>query len=137
MLPVSIEATGKGRSGKLVTRNALKLHSFMELLVLIAFYRANPAVSITPATAAGVGEGAGVGVGEGVGEGEEALEAPLQQVEAPLPGCLQMMLAKHVLKAAKRNELRRTRRLMESDDPACAALAKARPELQKVFDALP
>ena len=132
VLPVSIEATGKGRSGKLVTRNALKLHSFMELLVLIAFYRANPAVSITPATAAGVG----VGVGEGVGEGEEALEAPLQQVEAPLPGCLQMMLAKHVLKAAKRNELRRTRRLMESDDPACAALAKARPELQKVFDAL-
>ena len=72
-----------------------------------------------------------------VGEGEEAQEAPLQQVEAPLPGCLQMMLAKHVLKAAKRNELRRTRRLMESDDPACAALAKARPELQKVFDALP
>ena len=137
VLPVSIEATGKGRSGKLVTRNALKLHSFMELLVLIAFYRANPAVSITPAIAAGVGEGVGVGVGEGVGEGEEAQEAPLQQVEAPLPGCLQMMLAKHVLKAAKRNELRRTRRLMESDDPACAALAKARPELQKVFDALP
>ena len=26
-----------------VLRNALKLHSFMELLVLIAFYRANPA----------------------------------------------------------------------------------------------
>ena len=93
MLPVSIEATGKGRSGKMVTRNALKLHAFMELLVLIAFYRANPAVSITPATAAGVGVGVGDGVGEGVGEGEEALEAPLQQVEAPLPGCLQAMLA--------------------------------------------
>ena len=104
VLPVSITAAGTGRSGRRsVTRNALKLHSFMELLVLIAFFRANPAVSITPATAAGVGEGAGAGAGEGVGEGEEALEAPLQQVEAPLPGCLQMMLAKHVLKAAKRN----------------------------------
>jgi len=56
-------------------------------------------------------------------------------VEAPLPGCLQMMLAKHVLKAAKRDELRQTRRQMEKDAPACAALAKARPQLQKVFDA--
>ena len=56
-------------------------------------------------------------------------------MEAPLPGCLQMMLAKHVLTAAKRDELRQTRRLMESDAPARAALAKARPELQKVFDA--
>ena len=84
-------------SGKFVTRNALKLHSFMELLVLVAFYRANPAVSITAAAAAGAGEG--------VGEDEdEALGAGVQQVEAPLPGCLQMMLAKHVLKAAKRNE---------------------------------
>ena len=41
----------------------------------------------------------------------------------------------NVLKAAKRNELRQTRRLMEKDEPARAALAKARPELQKVFDA--
>ena len=56
-------------------------------------------------------------------------------MEAPLPGCLQMMLAKHVLTAAKRDELRQTRRLMESDAPARAALARARPELQKVFDA--
>ena len=69
----------------------------MELLVLVAFYRANPAVSITAAAAAGAGEG----VGE---DEEEALGAGVQQVEAPLPGCLQMMLAKHVLKAAKRNE---------------------------------
>ena len=61
-----------------MTRNALKLHSFMELLVLLAFYRANPAVSITAAAAAGVGEG--------VGEDEEALGAGGQQVEAPLPG---------------------------------------------------
>ena len=50
----------------------------MELLVLLAFYRANPAVSITAAAAAGVGEG--------VGEDEEALGAGGQQVEAPLPG---------------------------------------------------
>ena len=60
VLPVSIEATGKGRSAAGHAQR-LKLHSFMELLVLI-FYRANPAVSITPAIAAGVG---GAWAGEG------------------------------------------------------------------------
>jgi len=49
--------------------------------VLVAFYRANPTVSITAAAAADAGEGVG-------GEGEEALGAGVQQVEAPLPVCL-------------------------------------------------
>ena len=100
-------------------RSALKLHSFMELLVLVAFHRANPAVPLEAAAAA---------------DDEEAPEAGAAQVEAPLPGCLQMMLAKHVLKAAKREELAMTRRLMEKEEAVAVVLAKARPALQRAFE---
>ena len=112
---MSAKGVGKGAA-----RSALKLHSFMELLVLVSFYRANPAVPLEAAAAAA--------------DDEEAPEAGAAQVEAPLPGCLQMMLAKHVLKAAKREELAMTRRLMEKEEAVAVVLAKARPALQRAFE---
>ena len=66
--------------------HALELHEFLECLVMLAFHRANPRF------------------GE-VGREREAAH--------PLPGCLEQMLQKHLLKRATQDGLAKVKKMIE------------------------
>eukprot|EP00966_Prymnesium_polylepis_P156806 3623286-Prymnesium_polylepis.1 len=72
-----------------VASHGLELHEFLEALVLLAFHRANPQH------------------GE-VGRSQEVAE--------PLPGCLEALLDKQLLKRAKRDKLARIKVALMADE---------------------
>ena len=85
--------------------NGLEFHEFLEAMVMIAFQRANPAFGQV---------------------GQE------RQAETPLPGCLETLLAKHLLKNAKRDRLQHLKTLVTEDPDVAKAFDRSKPALKKM-----
>jgi hypothetical protein len=79
-----------------------ELHEFLECLIMIAFQRANPSFG-------------------GVGHTVEA--------EFPMPGCLETLLEKCILKNARRDKLAKVKKIVEKD----AEVAKVKRERSKAL----
>jgi hypothetical protein len=88
--------------------NALELHEFMEALVQLSFSRANPR------------------------HGEAGREHEAAQ---PLPGCLEAMLQKNLMKKAKRDGLAKVRVMVGKDPAVLKLLEKQGPRLRHEFEA--
>ena len=91
---------------------ALEIHEFFEALVQLAFERAQPKF------------------GEMVGEEMN------QEVLEPLPNCLETLLTGSILINAKRDELQKTRTLIEKDRRVLKKIRPHRDALLEVFTAL-
>ena len=88
--------------------NALELHEFMEALVQLSFSRANPR------------------------HGEAGREHEAAQ---PLPGCLEAMLQKNLMKKAKRDGLAKVRVMVGKDPAVLKLLEKQGSRLRHEFEA--
>ena len=89
--------------------NALELHEFLECIVMLSFHRANPRF------------------------GEVGRE---RTAAAPLPGCLEGMLQKQLLKRAKRDSLAKVKIMVQRDPAVQLALRPHRSQLRGAFKAL-
>jgi hypothetical protein len=88
--------------------HALELHEFLAVLVLLSFFRANPRFG----------------------------EAGRKDAAHPLPGCLEQMLTKSVLKKAKQDTLGKVKKMIEKSMDVKAVLREHAPKLKREFDRL-
>ena len=102
-----VDENSKSRMKAGTGDGALELHEFFEALVMIAFHRAQPKF-----------------------EAEEDGE-----VVEPLPGCLQALLEKSILTNAKRDELTKTRGLIEKDRKVLNRIRPRRDAMRTLFEA--
>jgi hypothetical protein len=84
----------------------LQLHEFFECLVMLALQKANPKFG---------------SVGHNT------------SVEFPLPGCLDTLLNKSILKRAKSDNLAKTLKRIKKEPEVQAVIARNKPELHKIF----
>ena len=92
----------KGKSAE-AGDHGLELHEFLECLIMLAFQRANPDFGA-------------------VGQNVEA--------EFPLPGCLESLLEKCILKNARRDKLAKVKKIVEKD-PEVARVKRERSKALK------
>ena len=104
---------------------------FVELLVRIAFARANPTFgAVQPRLSGGSSPGGPVGPGGAGGPGRPGGEPPL----VPLPDCLHTLLHTVVLPRAKRDESQAFRERLLADQPMQAVLSLYDSRLRSWFD---
>ena len=105
-----VDEKSKSRQKAGAGDGSLELHEFFEALVMLSFHRAQPKF------------------GEVVGgtTNNEVLE--------PLPGCLQSLLQKQILVSAKRDELTKTRTLIERDRKVLNRIRPRREMMRDLFE---
>ena len=112
----------------------LVLYEFVELLVRIAFQRANPKFGASaPPPAAIPAATAAAAAGSGGGAGSKPI-SPVGRKLVPLPDCLQQMLHDVILPRAKRDESAQFRERLETDKPMQAVFAAYEKRLRAWFD---
>jgi len=87
----------------------LELHEFLECLVMLAFQRANPDMG-------------------NVGENDK------DDCDYPLPGCLESLLEKNILKNARRDKLAKVKKIVEKDPSVIAVKDARREEMSAQFE---
>ena len=100
------DMTDDGKAGD----QALELHEFLEAVVQLSFSRANPRC----------------------GEAGHENDAPAH----PLPGCLEQMLHKNLLKRAKLDGLLKIKKMVSKEPAVLASLRPLRPKLKRRFTQL-